>query len=278
MFKTMGLMRRPTFSVVQKQHGRNERRLSEIAGRRVYYLAAVAIVAIVLISAIAVTRPVSVVTSNTGNAGTTAKTIQVSGVGTVTSDPDEAKLLLAVLTQADTANQATSENAATISNVTDALVNAGLSKDSIQTTSYTLTPLYENKPDGTTPPRIVGYAARNAIAVTLTDFKLVGKALDAAIAAGTNEVQGVLFTFSDGKYAALQNQALKLAVQNADSEAKALASTLNINIIGPISVTPGYTFQPTLERVNAGTPQTQTTIQPGTLEVTATVQVTYQFA
>jgi len=251
--------------------------LSEIAARRIYYLAAVAIVAIVLISAVAVTRPLTIV-APAGNTGTTTKTIQVSGVGTVSADPDQAKLLLAVLTQAGSANQATGDNAAIMTKVTDALVNTGVSKDSIQTTSFTLTPIYENKPDQTTPPKIVGYAARDAIAVTLTDFKLVGKALDAAIAAGANEVQGILFTFSDGKYATLQKQALQLAVQNADSEAKALASSLNINIIGPISVTPGYMFQPTLEKLSASAPQTQTPIQPGTLQVTATVQVTYQFA
>jgi uncharacterized protein YggE len=57
-----------------------------------------------------------------------------------------------------------------------------------------------------------------------------------------------------------------------------LASSLNINIIGPISVTPGYMFQPTFEKLSASAPQTQTPIQPGTLQVTATVQVTYQFA
>jgi uncharacterized protein YggE len=250
--------------------------LSEIAGRRIYYLAAVAIVAIVLISAVTVTRPLSTATPSGNTSTSTTKTIQVSGVGTVSSDPDQAKLLLAVLTQAATADQATGGNAASMTKVTDALVNAGVSKGSIETTSYTLTPIYENKPDQTTPQKIVGYAARNAIQVTLTDFSLVGKALDAAIAAGANEVQGIMFTFSNAKYITLQKQALQLAVENADNEAKVLASGLGVKIVGPISVTPGYIYQPTLERTNAA-PQAQTPIQPGPLQVTATVQVTYEF-
>ena len=251
--------------------------MSEIAGRRIYYLAAIAIIVVALVSAVALTRPVGII-APAGNAAAQPKTIQVSGVGTVSANPDQAKLLLTVVTQANSASQATSENAAIMTNVTDALVNTGVGKDSIQTTSYTLTPIYENKPDQTTPPKIVGYEARNAITVTLTDFKLVGRALDAAIAAGANEVEGILFTFSDATYATLQKQALQLAVQNADSQAKALASSLNINIIGPISVTPGYIFQPTMERLSASTQQTQTPIQPGPLQVSATVQVTYQFA
>ena len=249
--------------------------MSEIAGRRIYYLAAIAIIVVALVSAVALTRPVGIIA---GNAAAQPKTIQVSGVGTVSANPDQAKLLLTVVTQANSASQATSENAVIMTNVTDALVNTGVGKDSIQTTSYTLTPIYANKPDQTTPPKIVGYEARNAITVTLTDFKLVGRALDAAIAAGANEVEGILFTFSDATYATLQKQALQLAVQNADSQAKALASSLNINIIGPISVTPGYVFQPTMERLSASAQQTQTPIQPGPLQVSATVQVTYQFA
>ncbi len=247
--------------------------MSEIAGRRIYYLAAVAIVAIVLVSAIAVTRPM-VIQPGTGT--TTTKTLQVTGTGTVATDPDEVDILLAVQTQAVSATQATADNAAIMSRVMDALVNAGVNKKSIETVSYTLTPIYESKPDQTTPPRILGYVARNAIQVRISDFSLVGKALDAAISAGVNEVQGIMFTLSNIKFADLQRQALQLAIQNADSEAKAMASNLGVRLVGPISVTPGYIFQPTFEKISVAAPQTP--IQPGTLQVTATVQVTYEFA
>ncbi len=246
--------------------------MSEIAGRRIYYLAAVAIVAIVMISTIALVRPQGIQTAT----GSTAKTLQVSGVGTVTAPPDEAILLLAVETSADSATQAAADNAAAMTKVMNALTNVGIDKNSIQTTSYTLTPIYENKPDQTMPAKIVGYTARNAIQVTLKDFSLVGRALDAAIAAGANEVQGVIFTFSSTTLATLQKQALQMATQDADGQARAVASSLGVTIVGPISVTPGYMFQPSYQRLTAST--SQTPIQPGTLEVTATVQVTYQFA
>ncbi len=246
--------------------------MSEIAGRRIYYLAAVAIVAIVMISTIALVRPQGIQTGT----GSTAKTLQVSGVGTATAPPDEAILLLAVETSADSATQAAADNAAAMTKVMNALTNVGIDKNSIQTTSYTLTPIYENKPDQTMPAKIVGYTARNAIQVTLKDFSLVGRALDAAIAAGANEVQGVIFTFASTTLATLQKQALQMATQDADGQARAVASSLGVSIVGPISVTPGYMFQPSYQRLTAST--SQTPIQPGTLEVTATVQVTYQFA
>jgi uncharacterized protein YggE len=248
--------------------------LSEIAGRRIYYLAAVAIVAIVLISAIAVTRPLTI---SPVSPATTPKTLQVTGTGTVSAAPDQALLLLAVVTQATSAADATSQNAAAMSNVLSALNNAGISSDSIETVSYSLTPVYENMQTQTGPGKIIGYAVRNAIQVTVTDLASVGKVLDTAIGAGINEVQSVTFTLSKATLSSLEKQATQLAVQDADSQAKAVASSLGISLIGPISVSPGYTFQPTVERYMAAS-QPTTPIQPGTLQVAATVQVTYAFS
>lgn len=247
--------------------------MSEISSRRIHYLAAVAIVAIVMISVIAATRPINIQTPSTTPQ---PKTLQVTGEGTVSAIPDEALLLLAVQTQSTSATQASSDNAAIMSKVMDALVSAGISKSAIETVSYSLTPVYENKQDQTTPPRIVGYVARNAIQVTINDFALVGKALDAAIDAGVNEVQGIVFTLSTTAYAAIEKQALQLAIQDADAKAKDMASNLGVTLIGPISVSPAYTFQPAFERLTTAT--TQTPIQPGSLQVTANVQIVYQFA
>ncbi len=247
--------------------------MSEIASRRIYYLAAVAMVAIVLIASIAALRPFVIQTSG-GN--TVQKTLQVTGTGTVSAAPEQAVLFLAVQTQAASAAQATGDNAAAMAAVVQALASIGVDKNSIQTTSYTLTPIYENKPDQSTPSKIIGYAARNAVQVTLTDLGMVGKVLDAAIAAGANDVQGVMFTLSSTTLATLQKQALVLAVKDADGQAKAVAYSLGISIIGPISVAPGYVFQPNYQRY-AATSQ-PTPIEPGSLQVTATAQVTYQFA
>ena len=245
--------------------------MSETASRRIYYLAAVAIVAIVLISAVAVVRPPPEV-----RPATSQKTIQVTGTATVSAAPDEALLYLAVQTQGATATEATTSNAAAMSKVMAALAGAGIGNDSIQTISYTLTPIYENNVNQSAPSVIIGYTALNAIQVTVKDLGAIGKILDQAISAGINQVQGITFTLSDANLATLQKQALQLAIQNADGQAKALATTLGVSISGPISVSPGYTFEPTnYSRLAASAPQTQ--IQPGTLQVTATVQVSYQF-
>ncbi len=244
--------------------------MSEVSTRRIYYLAAIAIVAIVLISVVATSRPFTIQTGNQPP----QKTLQVTGQGTVSASPDQAILLLAVQTQAITAAQATSDNAATMSSVMQALVNAGISNSAIQTVSYSLTPVYENKQDQTAPPTILGYVARNGIQVTITDFSLVGKVLDVAVKAGVNEVQGVTFTLSPSALSTIERQASQLAIADADANAKAVASSLGVTLVGPISVSPAYTFQPRFEGLI--TAAAQTPIQPGSLQVTANVQITYQ--
>jgi hypothetical protein len=247
--------------------------MSEIASRRIYYLAAVAIVAIVLISVVANSRPVAL---QSPNAPAQVKTLQVTGEGTVSATPDEALLLLAVQTQSSSANQASSDNAAIMSSVINALTNVGITKSAIQTVSYSLTPVYQPKQDQSAPAKIVGYTAKNTIQVTVSDFSLVGKALDAAIGAGVNDVQGVIFTLTQTTYANVEQQALQLALQDGGTKAKAMASTLGVTLLGPVSVIPGYTSQPVPQRLTASAAQTP--IQPGALQVTVNVQITYQIA
>ena len=250
--------------------------MSETTTRRVYYLTAIAIVAMVLVASLSLTRPPPAVLSNTGSAS--SKTIQVTGTGTVSAAPDQAILYLAVETRASTASQATTDNAAAMTSVINSLTAAGIGKDSIQTTSYTLTPIYSNPSNESIPPSIIGYDAVNAIQVTISNLDSVGKVLDQAISAGVNQVQGITFTLSSASMATLQKQALQLALQDADNQAKATAAALGITIIGPISVTPGYVFQPVNYSRFSAASQTPTPIQTGTLQVTATVEVTYQFS
>jgi len=247
--------------------------MSEIVTRRIYYLAAVAIVAIVLISVVANSRPVSFQLPETS---AQVKTLQVTGEGTVSATPDEALLLLAVETQSISASQASSNNAAIMVNVIAALTNLGIPKSAIETVSYSLTPVYSPNQDQTAPAKIVAYTAENSIQVSLSDFSLVGKALDAAIGAGVNDVQGVVFTLTQSTYANIEEQAMQLALQDGGAKAKAIASTLGVTLGAPVSIVPGYSAQPVPERLTASA--VQTPIQPGALQVTVNVQITYQIS
>jgi uncharacterized protein len=248
--------------------------MSETVSKRIYYLSAIAIVALVLIGVFAVARPITVQTHSSSS----TKTLQVNGVGTISATPDEVLLYLAVETQSATATQATQDNAAVMTKVFQALISAGVSRDSISTISYSLTPTYNNSnnPDTTNPPKVIGYIARNSIQVTLANVSRTGVVLDTAVAAGANEVGGITFTFTSQTYAALQKQALQVAIQDAAGQAQSMATTLGVHIVAPISVTTGYYYQPSAERMT--TADAQTPIQTGTLQVTASVQITYEIS
>ena len=207
-----------------------------------------------------------------------ANIIVVSGTGTVTATPDRAYVTFAVWSEAATATQAQTSNAEKMNQMIKALTDAGVSMDAMKTIGYSLEPVFYYPEKSAEPPRIVGYIVRNEIEVKLTDVASVGRIIDLAVAGGANLVTGVYFTLSDGKAAELRDEAIQEAVKDADSKAKAIAESMNVKIIGPVSVTLGYEYpvpKVFYERMAAAQP---TPIIPSPVTVTANVQATYSFS
>ena len=107
-----------------------------------------------------------------------AKTITVSGHGTVTTVPDRAAFDFTVETRATTATAAIAQNAASRRSVAAAVKNAGVAAADVQTSQISLSP--QTTQDGTT---IVGYAASTTITAKTTIAK-AGAVVDAAVDAG----------------------------------------------------------------------------------------------
>ncbi len=241
-----------------------------------------ALVGLILVSVISISfSGLRELTTQTG----TVNTIQVSGTGSVSAAPDEAIIYLAVQTQDTSATNVVNENAALVAKVMQAMVSLGINQSDIQTSSYTLTiqtltsttySMQNLQPTSQSNASAIQYVAKNAVQITLTNTSLVGSALDAAVNAGVNEVDGITFTFTPQLTSSLQKRAIQLATQDAANQADAIASTLGLKIIGPTSITPSFNqpFYSTMAAPNAS----PTPIQPGTLQLTAQVQATYEFA
>jgi len=239
-------------------------------GIRLNSIAAIAIVALVLIGVVAITYQTATEKTSAG----TQKTIQVSGVGTASTTPDLSLLDFSVTSQAKTAALASSDNSIAVTNVMQALVTLGYGTIDIRTTSYSLQPVY-NSSQGQSN-MIVGYQVWNNMEVSTSNFTKIGMTIDAVVNAGINQIQSVTFTFSNTTLASLQSQALARAVEDANAKATAIASALNVQLIGPIDVSPGFTYQPYVQAFASITPNTR--IQPpSNLQVSVTVQVTYAF-
>ena len=250
---------------------------------RLYKLAIVAIIGLVVLSGFSMYYAYSSTIPNsnrlanlpfTGQGSETRpNTISISGTGIVWATPDIAQVTISVVAESVIATEAQQNNAATMTKVIQALMDAGVSKEDIKTISYSLSPRYSYNGK----QELIGYECRNVIAVTTKNTSDVGKLIDVAVGAGANEVSGVFFTVSEEKKAQLMTDAIKKAVGDADAKAQAIASALGVTITGKSYASISQMYQPygTTYEVKAPEP---TPIIPGELQLTVTVQVDYTFA
>ena len=109
--------------------------------------------------------------------------------------------------------------------------------------------------------------------VTLNDLSRVGRAIDAATASGANRIQALRFELKDEL--AARARALREAAVHARSKADALASALNLQIVRVLSLSEaGGPVVPMREAMLArAAADTATPIEPGTVEIRATVNL-----
>lgn len=205
-----------------------------------------------------------------------AHTIRATGEATVEVAPDQAEMTVAVLTQATTAEQAAADNAARTTAVVAALKAALDAKATVKTSGYNLSPNYTYPPQGG-EPKLNGYNATNSVRVVTRDLARVGPAIDAAVKAGANNVQGIQFGLSDES--AAQAEALSRAAMNAKNRAVAMGSGLGVTPTEILAVEDGSAVvRPVVyEAMAMRASDARTPVEPGTVEVRATVTVTMRF-
>jgi uncharacterized protein YggE len=162
--------------------------------------------------------------------------ITVTGSSEVRTAPDEALVSLGVVAQTEQAREAQREASRIAQGILDAIAALGVPDEAIQTSQLVLTPVYEQprydqRQPVQTEPRIVAYQASNVVTVRLEDLAKIGPAIDAGIAAGANQLQGVIFQLHDDRTA--RQQALSQAVADARGKAGAIAEALGV-ALGPV--------------------------------------------
>lgn len=211
-------------------------------------------------------------------AATPPLSIKVTERAVVTVMPDRAEIDVGVTTQRDTSRTAVAENARLVNQATEALRKAAGPKATVETVTYSVRPEYRYPREGG-EPTIAGYVATNVVRVTLDDLARVGEVIDAAAAAGANRVQRVEFTLKDDRKA--RAEALRVAAQRARSQADALASALDVTIVRVLSAVesqPVVRPFPDAVAFRAEAASTATPIEPGPLDIDATVILTVEIA
>jgi uncharacterized protein YggE len=252
--------------------------MTETQEKRLYALVLILVIAVSLLGGFALYmsyRPPVVAPQAPGSE---SKTISVSGVGTVPASPDMGWFTATAVTRAGTAADAEQLNNKAMSSVISALKNAGIADKDIQTVDYSLQPIYQEAKETGQTPILVGYSVTNSVRVTVNDLPSVGKMIDLAISNGANDVSGVYFGLSNAKEQQAQTQALDLAVKDANDKAKTIADSMGVKLVGPVSVSLGYSYTPVSATLREAGAQAPVPIQPGQLEYTVNVQIAYAFS
>ncbi|HKN12821.1 MAG TPA: SIMPL domain-containing protein [Candidatus Binatus sp.] len=203
------------------------------------------------------------------------RTIEVNGSGETRTSPDTADLDVAIDTQAKTAEEAASSNAALATKVIDALKSMLGDKGRITTGGYSLNPEYDQRPSE--KPRIIGYAAQNSVTVHTGALELVGALIDSAITAGANRINSLDFTVKDDTKA--RTEAIEIATRDARAQADALASALGVKlgkVLKGTTVSEARPIPVRMGRAMAMSANVATPVEPGEVKVPATVSLTFE--
>lgn len=202
-----------------------------------------------------------------------------NGEGKTTAIPDIVTITLGVETRNVSASVAAAENAKLMNGTINALLSAGLNKKDIQTSHYSLTTQTEDNPVPTgeatknkTPPVFV---ATNQVNAKMNVSENIGKVLDAATAAGSNNVMGISFDLMDPK--PQMDKALANAVNDSRRKAEIMAMAAGVKLGKILELSEGYGYTSSnAPRAAFSLSAASTPVLPGEMEITASVTITYE--
>lgn len=216
--------------------------------------------------------------------------ITVSGEGKVYAKPDVAVISLGVTAQAATVADVTKAGTEKMNAVISAVKALQIEEKDIQTTNYSLTPVYDNYvyPVSSsmiypvkTNATLKGYKLDQSIQVKIRDFTKVGDLISKSTSAGANLAGDLQFTIDNPEQ--FKDQARSKAIVEAKTKAQNLAKESGINLGKIINVYENY-FYPAAYSINSKSAMgagdvaqaPAPTIQPGQQEINVTINLTYQ--
>lgn len=269
--------------------------------RRPSYLLAAGAVAIAMapvgpVRAQASAPPVEIAPGNT--------LLTISAEGRTLRKPELAVFSAGVTTQGQTAAAALAENSRAMTRVIAELRRAGIADRDIQTNNLSIQPIYADPnrdammaarmsgqpyvppPPEQQVPRIIGYQASNTVSVRQRDLDDFGKVIDTLAAAGANHINGPMFQMDNADPAL--NEARLDAIKSARARAELYASATGLRIIRILSIAEGggyygpqqvvFATAATMSGAPPPPPPPPAPVQPGEMQMAATVTVLYELA
>ena len=125
--------------------------------------------------------------------------------------------------------------------ITAALRDSGIAQKDIQTSRFSVQPVYA-PPQPNTEPKLSGFSVSNQLSITIRQIATVGTILDRVIAAGATDVGGVEFLHSDLSKAL--DQAREAAVADARRKAELYARAAGLELGRVVWITEDPSFAP----------------------------------
>lgn len=209
-----------------------------------------------------------------------AKTISVEGEKVIHETPNEAEIMLSVVSQSSDYSSSVEENNAKMSQIIDYLKKQDIPEEDLQTQGFQVTPRYEenetlrHREEG----EIVGYQAENTLKVTVTNLDELGNIIQGSVSAGANKVKNLSFVVSNKKE--IKREARTEAITNAKKEAQSIADSLGVKLGQVMNYSESGGFHPVrmeadvMEEMQAG--GASVPVEPGKNEIRSSVNVTFE--
>jgi uncharacterized protein YggE len=185
-----------------------------------------------------------------------------------------------VSTLRPTVAEARQSAAESLTAMVDSLKANGVDEKDIQTTQLSISPEYDYRNNEQT---LRGFRVTNTVNAKIRNIDTTGKAVDDAVGAGGDNatINGITFTIDDPTE--LQDQARRLAMEDAKRRAETLAGAGSIDLGDAINISESGGVQPYPYPVDdfargdsaAGQAAPETPIQTGELDVVINITVTW---
>ena len=196
----------------------------------------------------------------------TPKTINVTGHGSVTIEPDLIYIKFLVRTM--------DWNAVNSNNAINAIISVGVPQEDISTSDYSITQDNSNNYPGQ-------YTVRNTISVVIRNLDIAGAVIDAAVKQNTGANGVTSFKYGVSDQTTSLRQARTIAIQDAQDAASLLAGASGCKITGVQSINeyPSRTIQQAndfmLYKTSSAAEGSSTQIKEGTMIISSEVNITY---
>lgn len=214
--------------------------------------------------------------------------IAVDGEGQISVQPDTARVTLGIEAEGQDIGAMREDANSRMNTVIDALQDAGISEEDIQTVAYDISVQRDDHPpepvpegsdeDGSADEGPTTYRLIQLVRVTVHDIDQTGDIIDLALDEGANRVNGVHFEVEDREGAIAQ--ARELAVENARQKAEHLAELTGVSLGAPLAIQDHSPGLPAVSMDVAAVEREMAAdgaapIQPGESTISVNVRIVY---